>query len=111
MALRHGQQLLDRSLEIIRTNLAAADRFFAKYAHVFEKKEIAAGPVAFHRLLLPQGVDRFCQQAVDRKGVLLLPGRVYGTDGPYFRMGYGRKSFPENLKKLEEFLIDEGYGG
>lgn len=37
-------------------------------------------------------VSEFCRLAVEKKGVLLLSGDVYEADGPYFRMGYGRKA-------------------
>ena len=109
IALRHSDALLARSREIIRRNLLTADKFFARHRNVFEQKAIDAGPIAFHKLLLPMPAGEFCDLAVEKKGVLLLPGRVYGTDGPYFRMGYGRRSFPENLAKLEEFLEEQGF--
>ena len=34
-------------------------------------------------------VADFCQLAVDKKGVLLLPATIYEMDEQYFRMGYG----------------------
>ena len=109
VALRHGEMLLERNRSIIRENLKLADAFFARHSELFKAMPFPAGPIAFHRLLLDMPVDEFCRLAVDRKGVLLLPGSVYGTDEPYFRMGYGRKSFAENLAKFDEFLRDEGF--
>ncbi len=47
--------------------------------------------------------------AVNKKGVLLLPADIYGMEGQYFRMGYGRKGVPEALEKFEEFLIENGF--
>lgn len=60
--------------------------------------------------MLPgMAVKDFCQMAVDKKGVLLLPADIYGMEGQYFRMGYGRKGVPEALEKFEEFLIENGF--
>ena len=104
VALRHGETLLERNRSIIRDNLKTAEPFFEKYRDIFDPRPFAAGPVAFHRLRGNESADAFCRRAVETQGVLLLPGSVYGIDEPYFRMGYGRKNFPENLAQLDEFL-------
>lgn len=109
VALKHGDALLARSTSLIRKNIELADAFFAKYPALFEKKPISCGPVAFHKLLLPMPVQEFCQMAVDKKGVLLLSADIYDMDGPYFRMGYGRKGIPQALEKFEEFLVENGF--
>ena len=109
VALKHSDQLLMRSHYLIVENIKLADQFFEKYAYLFEKKEISCGPVAFHKLLIDMPVDEFCQMAVDKKGVLLLPAGIYDMEGQYFRMGYGRKGVPEALEKFEEFLIENGF--
>ena len=76
---------------------------------MFENKPAPAGPVAFHKLLIDMPVKEFCQLAVDKKGVLLLPADIYEMEGQYFRMGYGRKGVRESLLKFEEFLIEEKF--
>lgn len=109
IALKHSGTILARNRAIIQENLQIAKDFFNRWRHVFKPKPICAGPIAFHKLLMDMPIDTFCDMAVTKKGVLLLPSSVYGTDQPYFRMGYGRKNFGENLAKLEEFLVDEGF--
>lgn len=109
VALRHSDELLGRSKKIIESNTALADKFFEKYDYLFEKKAAPAGPVAFHKLKVDMPVQEFCQMAVDKKGVLLLPANIYDMEGQYFRMGYGRKGVPEALAKFEEFLIENGF--
>ncbi|HHY78153.1 MAG TPA: aminotransferase class I/II-fold pyridoxal phosphate-dependent enzyme [Clostridiales bacterium] len=109
VALRHSDELLERSKNIIRNNIKIADEFFDKYPYLFEKKPITCGPVAYHKLLIDMPIKEFCQLAVDKKGVLLLPSYIYEMDGQYFRMGYGRKNMPECLAKFEEFLIEEKF--
>ena len=109
VALKHSDQLLARSRNLIVENIKVADQFFAKYSNLFETKPITCGPVAFHKLLIDMPVDEFCQMAVDKKGVLLLPAGIYDMEGQYFRVGYGRKGVPEALAKFEEFLIENGF--
>ena len=93
----------------IKENKKLADAFFARYSDLFDPKPLSAGPVAFHKFKLDMPIEDFCQLAVDKKGVLLLPSHIYDMESPYFRMGYGRKGFAESLKKFEEFLIEEGF--
>ena len=95
--------------KIIKDNIKIADEFFDRYKNLFEKKPLTCGPVAYHKLLIDMPVKDFCQLAVDKKGVLLLPSDIYGMDDQYFRMGYGRKGVPESLAKFEEFLIEEKF--
>jgi len=109
VALKHSDKLLERSKNIIKENRKIADEFFARYPNLFEKKEITCGPVAYHKLLIDMPVKEFCQLAVDKKGVLLLPSDIYGMEEQYFRMGYGRKGVAESLAKFEEFLMEEKF--
>ena len=50
----------------------------------------------------------FCERLAHEAGVLLLPGSVYGISEPYFRMGYGRKTFAAHLAIFEEWLVSKG---
>ena len=109
IAVRHTDELNARSVATIKKNKAIADEFFKKYDYLFEAKQLQAGPVTFHKLLIDMPVKDFCQMAVDKKGVLLLPSEIYDYDGQYFRFGYGRANMPEALAKFEEFLIEEGF--
>ena len=109
VALKHSDELLERSRKLIEENIKIADGFFSKYDYLFSTRPIKAGPVAFHKLLIDMPVKDFCQMAVDKKGVLLLPATIYDMDEQYFRVGYGRKGVPEALEKFEEFLIENGF--
>ncbi|MBQ6663528.1 MAG: aminotransferase class I/II-fold pyridoxal phosphate-dependent enzyme [Firmicutes bacterium] len=109
IALKHSDELLARSKAIIESNMKLADEFFARHKDIFSPRPMKAGPVAFHKLTLDMPVAEFCQLAVDKKGVLLLPATIYDFEGNYFRMGYGRANVPESLAKFEEFLYEEGF--
>lgn len=104
VALKHSERLLIRNQSIIKNNLDYADSFFKKYSDIFLNNRPFAGPIAFHKLLLSEDIQKFCRDLIAKKGVLLLPGNVYETNGNYFRMGYGRKNFKEALAKLEEYI-------
>ncbi|MBV1756517.1 MAG: aminotransferase class I/II-fold pyridoxal phosphate-dependent enzyme [Dethiosulfatibacter sp.] len=107
IALKNGKKILDRNMGIIKKNLEFSDLFFEKYRNLFQYNRPMCGPIAFHRLKLDISINNFCNQMVEEQGILLLPADIYSYEGNYFRMGYGRLDFENNLKKFEEYLISK----
>ena len=105
VALRHGDAIAERNRGIIAGNLALLDGFFERHADSFSWQRPKAGPIAFPRLLCGE-VDAFCGSLVKASGVLLLPGTVYEDRENHFRIGFGRRSMPDAVARLEEFLRD-----
>jgi len=108
VALRHGLELLAANRNLIQRNLAVADAFFARHAETFIYNRPMAGPIGFPRMRLQGSVGDFCETLAREAGVLLLPATVYGLDEPYFRIGYGRASFADNLARLEAWMTRKG---
>ena len=108
VALRHGVHLLAKNRAIISENLKTADVFFDRHARLFTYNRPQAGPIGFPRIRLNEPVCDFCERLAHEAGVLLLPGSVYGIKEPYFRMGYGRKTFAAHLARFEEWLVKKG---
>lgn len=107
IALKHSDSLLKRNINIIKGNLNIANRFFEKYDNVFQNNPPQCGPIAFHKMKLDKKIDIFCEELVNNAGVLLLPSSIYDYEGPYFRMGYGRKNFNKGLDVFEQYLIEQ----
>lgn len=108
LALRNKEYVLKRNLGIIKANLQLLEKFFNKYTDLFEWVKPRAGVLIFPRLKFEQEAEAFCLDLVDKKGVLLLPGNVYGYNDHYVRFGIGRLNMPEALAKLEEYLEARG---
>jgi aspartate/methionine/tyrosine aminotransferase len=106
IGLRHREELIRRNVGIIQDNLAALDLFFEKFSELFWWNRPAAGPIAFPRWL-GGAVDHFCQEAVLKAGVLLVPGSIFNHPENHFRIGFGRRSLPDALNRLEEFIDEE----
>jgi len=103
LALRHAETIAQRNLQIIRENLDHLDRFFETHADWFAWQRPKAGSIAFP-MLLKGSVDAFCEDLVNKAGILLLPGSLYGPDYNAFRVGFGRKNLPEALEKFKDYL-------
>jgi aspartate/methionine/tyrosine aminotransferase len=104
VALKHGDDILQKNKKIIRDNLKLSDRFFAQYKNLFRYNKQMAGPIAFHEVKIKTPVTELSEDMVEKCGVLLLPATAYDYPQQYFRMGYGRINFGENLKVLEKYL-------
>lgn len=109
IALKASAVLLERNLDIVRTNLALWRAFFAGHTDRFTWDEPDGGCTAFPQYLGSEGVERFCEDIVRTASVLLLPASLYRsalspTPGNRFRIGYGRLGLEEGLQALETFL-------
>jgi aspartate/methionine/tyrosine aminotransferase len=104
ISLKHKEKILQRELEIIKSNLRLLDEFFAKYSEYFEWVRPYAGSIGFPKIKFRQNAEEFCEDLVKKKGVMLLPGTMYEYDNKHFRLGFGRKNMPQALKLLEEYV-------
>lgn len=103
IAMRHRARLAERTVGLLRSNLALFDAFLIRQADWFSWIRPEGSPMGFPKLL--QGdVDSFCDRAVREAGVFLLPGSVYADAGNHFRIGFGRQNFPEALNALENWV-------
>ena len=105
IALKHSDEILARNLNLIKGNLKLADEFFKRYPTIFENNTPMAGPIGFHKMDIKVPISEFVDQLVSKTGVLLLGSNIYDYDGQYFRMGYGRAGFAENLMHFEKYIL------
>lgn len=104
IALRAGEQLAARNRALVRANAQAAAGFFARYPDHVHWLAPKAGSTAFSRWLGAEPLERFCQRALDERGVMIVPGAMFDYAGPHFRVGLGRSNLPEVLEQLEPLL-------
>jgi aspartate/methionine/tyrosine aminotransferase len=108
IGLRAREAVIARSREIVASNLALLDDFFARRAEAFTWVRPRGGSTGFPRLVAggPAGrsAEAFASHLVEASGVLLLPSTTFGFDDTHFRIGLGRKDLPDAMEKLEAFL-------
>ena len=108
MALRARDRIIRRNLDIITANLALANPFFAEFERLFDWLPPLAGSIAFPRLKTGQSADAFCEDVLRQKDVMLVPGSMFDFPGNHFRLGLGRKIFPQAMRLLNEHLHQSG---
>ena len=102
MGLNARPSILVRNLAIIRTNLELAQAFCERHADLFRWLPPQAGSVAFPEYRGDGPVSQFCARMVERQGVMLVPGTLFDDPGQHFRLGLGRRNFPEALERFEQ---------
>lgn len=111
IALQSREKILSRNREIISANLVYAEQFFTRYSKHFTWYSPIAGSVAFPKWNGPDRVEDFCREAVERQGVMIVPGSIIAAPGNnhlmnHFRVGLGRLNFPQALQRIEPLLQD-----
>ena len=104
IALRSAERVLARSRGIAAPNLALLDAFFQRWRDVMEWVPPRAGSTAFPRIIANVPVNVVAEELRERKGVLILPGTLFGHDGNHFRLGFGRVGMPHALALFDEYL-------
>ncbi|TDI76287.1 MAG: aminotransferase class I/II-fold pyridoxal phosphate-dependent enzyme [Bacteroidetes bacterium] len=99
------QKILDRSKKILRENLSLlSDWVDANSDHV-SLNPPKAGGMAFVRYFQDVNSTELTHALRKEKGVLILPGDVYGLDG-FFRIGIGspREHLEPGLARISDYL-------
>jgi len=105
IALRHSEKLIGRNLNLIRENLAKLDAFFGRHPDILSWRPPQAGPIAFPSLTGDRSAENFCLDLLEKAGVLILPGMVYGNEYQgHVRIGFGRKNLPDCLDRWAKYL-------
>ncbi len=104
IALRAKEKIIGSHLIRIKRNLNLLDDFFNEYSDMIEWARPKAGTIGFPKLKTGADSEEFCLKAVREANIMLLPSTVYDYGNKHFRLGFGRESMPEALKKFREYL-------
>ncbi len=107
IALRARETIIGRSRRIIQSNLETARQFFAQYTELFTWIEPAGGSIAFPRYHAPVPLHRFCQDLLETRSALLVPGDLFDVPD-HFRLGLGRADFPASVQQVDAYIHSSG---
>lgn len=107
---RRRARVLDRSKSILRDNLQLLCDWVDECAEHVSLIPPRAGGMAFVRYNAEINSTELVHRLREDKGVLLLPGDVYGLDG-YFRIGIGapRDHLEPGLKRIADYFRSPEY--
>ncbi|HKL57368.1 MAG TPA: aminotransferase class I/II-fold pyridoxal phosphate-dependent enzyme [Sphaerochaeta sp.] len=109
IALQNREQILKRNRAIVNGNALLLDEFFQDFPDLFAWRRPDGGCVAFPRYTGSEGADQFCEDLLEKTGVLLLPPKVFRSplvQSPTdrFRIGFGRRHVQEGLQALRSYM-------
>lgn len=109
IALKAREKILKRNRALINGNAEKLEAFFNEFPERFSWYRPDGGCVGFPRYKGPGGTNQFCEELVEKTGILLLPPKVYNselmkTPQDRFRIGFGRKNLEKGLNVFREYL-------
>ncbi|WP_120497445.1 aminotransferase class I/II-fold pyridoxal phosphate-dependent enzyme [Kiloniella sp. EL199] len=109
IALRAREQILANNRKLVKENAGKLTAFFAEFPDLFEWQVPDGGCVGFPVYKGKGTTDDFCEDLINKSGVLLLPPRIYKSDllpvtWNRFRIGFGRKNIDEGLAAFRAYL-------
>ena len=104
IALQNKERIVQRNLAIIRANLESAGQFFNENRQKISWFPPKAGSVAFPEWLGEGPVELFCQEVLEKQGVMIVPGSLFDSPGNHFRIGLGRRNLPQALEHVATYL-------
>lgn len=104
IALENYEALAARNIAIVKQNIMTARAFFDRYQDLFRVSYPQAGTITLVELTADMGVYDFAETIVKEAGVMILPANIMNYEGNYFRIGFGRRDFPQVLEHVEDFI-------
>ena len=102
-----ADELMNKKDEIInRNNAKLLDRFIKKHLDIFSCVMPKGATMAYVKLNNGQSAMNFCMEILEHTGVLIVPSSVLEDSDEYLRIGLGRKSFPECIRLVDDYLTE-----
>jgi aspartate/methionine/tyrosine aminotransferase len=104
IALQNKEMILARNLAIIQKNIGLVNDFVNRNRDKVSWNPPKAGSVSFLNLLEEKSSEIFCQDLIEKKGLMAIGSHLFGSAKPAVRLGLGRIGFGEALERVEELL-------
>ena len=104
LALRHGETLIARCRTIVLENLAIADGFVRRHPDLLSWVRPTAGTCSLVRVAGDDQAGIFSRRLLQATGVLVMAGSDFEYRDTHFRLGLGRRNFPQAVAEIERWL-------
>lgn len=104
IALNHAEKFIQPNIDKIKANIGLFANFVSGHKSLLSFVPPRSGSVAFVKLNIPGSTMEFSNRLVGETGIMTVPAEMFEYQGKYLRIGFGRRSFPEVLGKLDNFL-------
>ena len=111
IALKAKKQILERNRTLINNNIKILCEFFNEFSDLFDWVIPDGSCVGYPRYNGSNSANEFCEDLVEKTGILLLPPKIYQselleTPTDRFRIGYGRSTLAAGLAVMKNYLME-----
>ncbi len=103
IALQHAPQLMQSTHQLIRDNLQRLTTTIESISGI-QWSQTDAGCVAYPRLLDGASSRLFAKKLLDQTAVMIIPGDCFMWGDAHFRIGFGRRDFPQALDRFATYM-------
>ena len=106
MVLRCSDQIINKNLNIIKTNLKLLEQYFAVNDDLFEWIRPRAGGTGFVKFKGPIDANRLASDLLVQ-GILIFPPSIFDCEdslSQYFRIGFSRTTMPAALEAFAQYI-------
>lgn len=104
IALNNMGDFVPQNIAKIKKNIALFTAFSKKHSSIIEFIPPKAGSTSFVKLFSKETSLEFCNNLVEKTGIMAVPSEMFGFEGKYIRIGFGRENIPEVLNEFDKFL-------
>ncbi|MEM7040484.1 MAG: aminotransferase class I/II-fold pyridoxal phosphate-dependent enzyme, partial [Bacteroidota bacterium] len=109
IALNHLDHFLQPNLAKIKTNVALFETFVNQHDLFSGFIPPFAGSTAFVPLNISTSARAFSDRLVTETGIMTVPSDMFGYEGKYIRVGFGRANFEAILEALGKWSRENDY--
>jgi aspartate/methionine/tyrosine aminotransferase len=109
IALNHAEHFLLPNLKKIKKNIQLFEQLTLKHPQFFKFIAPQAGSTAFVQINSKSSSIEFSNALVAKTGIMTVPGEMFGYNGKYIRIGFGRENMPIILEKFDKYLNEYGH--
>lgn len=107
IALNKIDAFLVPNLKKINANIARFKIFTERHKIIESFLPPKSGSTAFVKLNIQQSAKNFSDQLVKETGIMTIPAEMFGHEGKYIRVGFGRENLAEVLEVFSAYLEEK----
>lgn len=110
IALNNFDKFVPHNINKIKRNIMLFNECSDRHSDILTFVPPKAGSTALVQLKIDETSLEFSERLIKKEGVMTVPAEIFGFEGKYIRIGFGRDNFPEALQKFESFLVEYKLG-
>jgi aspartate/methionine/tyrosine aminotransferase len=105
IALNHKDKFINLNIEKIIQNKILFSAFAMRHPKLVEFVSPKAGSTSFVKLKMEIPTLDYCEDLVQKTGIMMVPSEMFEYGNSHVRIGFGRENFDEALLVWEQYIM------